>query len=163
MATNDLIQVGTEETVDTDGTINAAVFYELLPDAPHYPITITVSPGDQMSASLTETTEDSWLINISDLATGESYTKTVTYTSSHSSVEWIEEDPSFNDDTLVPFDNFGTVIFTGASSTGNGTTGNLADASSITLVDDQQHALAIPGTITGANSDSFTIRRQLQQ
>lgn len=161
VSTNDLIQVGTEETVDTEGTINAAVFYELLPDAPHYPVTITVSPGDQMSASLAETTQNNWLISISDLTTGKSYTKTVTYTSSYSSVEWIEEDPSFTDGTLVPFDNFGTVTFTGAGNTGNGTTGNLSDASRITLVDDQGHALAIPSAVTGANSDSFSVRRQL--
>lgn len=161
VTTDDLIQVGTEETVDTDGTINAAVFYELLPDAPHYPATIAVSAGDQMSASLVETIKGSWLISITDLTNGMSYAKTVAYSSSYSSAEWVEEDPSFTDGTLVPFDNFGTVTFTGTGSTGNGISGNLSDASSITLVNDQGHALASPTAVTGAGSDSFSVKRQL--
>lgn len=158
--TNDLIQVGTEATVDTDGTINAAVFYELLPDAPHYPVTITVAPGDRMSATLQETSANLWLISITDATTGQTYTRNVSYTSSHSSVEWVEEDPSFADGSLVPFDNFGTVTFTGSTSTGNGVTSTLADGSSITLVDDQGRALAVPGAVTGASNDSFSVTRR---
>lgn len=160
VSTDDLIQVGTEETVDTDGTINAAVFYELLPDAPHYPVTITVTPGDHMSAALNETTAGQWLISITDTTTGTTYTKSVAYTSTHSSAEWIEEDPSYSDGSLVPFDDFGTVNFSAASSTGNGVTGSLADASDITLVDDQGRALALPSAVTGAANDAFSVVRR---
>jgi hypothetical protein len=156
--TNDLIQVGTEETVDPDGTINAAVFYELLPDAPHFPTSITVSPGDKISASLNEVSANNWLISITNTTKGQTCTKTVAYTSSHASVEWIEEDPSYTDGSLVPFDDFGSVSFTDASATGNGTSGTLSDASSIKLVDAQYRSLATPGAILG--SDSFSVTRR---
>jgi hypothetical protein len=158
--TNDLIQVGTEETVATDGTINAAVFYELLPDSPVYPQTVTVSPGDQINASLDETTPGIWTINISDTTSGESYAKIVSYTSSHQSAEWIEEDPSYSNGTLVPFDDFGTINFTNASATGNGTVITLSQANEITLFDSQHRALATPSAIGGSNNDSFNIVRQ---
>lgn len=161
VSSDDLIQVGTEETVDTDGTINAAVFYELLPDVPHYPFSVTVQPGDHMSASLSETAANLWAITITNLTTGRTFTKTVAYTSSHSSAEWIEEDPSYSDGTMVPFDNFRTVSFTEASATGNGTVGTLSDASSITMVDDQHRVIALPSAITGTNGDGFSVTRKL--
>lgn len=156
--TNDLIQVGTEDTVATDGTINVAAFYELLPDMPHYPASIIVAPGDQISASLSEISTNLWSISISDLTSGTSFASTVSYASSHSSVEWIEEDPSYTDGTLVPFDDFGSVNFAGSSSTGNGVVGNLGDASSITLVDQFGRALAVPSAVVGGSSFSV-IRR----
>jgi hypothetical protein len=158
--TNDLIQAGTEETVDTDGTINVAIFYELLPDTPHFPTSITVSPGNHISASINETSAGTWLINVSNTSTGQSYSKTVAYTSSHTSAEWIEEDPSYSDGTLVPFDDFGSVSFTNASATGNGTQVTLSDASKVKLVDSRNRSLATPSVISGANNDGFTVVRQ---
>jgi hypothetical protein len=160
VTTEDLIQVGTEDIVATDGTINAAVFYELLPDAPHYPAAVTVRPGDQISASISETTPGSWLISISNLTSGKTFTKTVVYTSTHSSAEWIEEDPSFVDGTLVPFDNFGTVNFSAANTTGNGTVVTLTNANDVRLVDRQHRTLAAPSSIFGSNADSFSVVRQ---
>lgn len=153
---DDLIQVGTEDTVAADGTVASAVFYELLPDEPKFPTTITVSPGDQISAALNETSTNQWRITITDTTTAQTFSTTVSYTSSYSSAEWIEEDPSYSDGSLVPLDNFDTVTFTNASATGNGTVGDLSDASMITLLI-HRHVTAIPSAVSGANSDSFTV------
>lgn len=160
VTSDDLIQVGTEDAVATDGTIDSAVFYELLPDLPHYPTSITVSPGDHVSAAISETSTNRWLINITNTTNSKTFSTTVTYSSSHDSAEWIEEDPSFASGGLVPFDDFGTVTFTNASATGNGTVGALADASSIRLVDSHHRTVASPTAVTGAGSDTFSVVRR---
>lgn len=159
--TTDLIQVGTEDTVSADGQLSIAVFYELLPNSPHYPATITVSAGDSISASITEVSNSTWVINIEDNTNGQSYSNTVSYSSTNSSAEWIEEDPSYASGGLVPFDNFGTVPFSAASVTINGVAESLAasNASSVTMVDSSNHPIAIPSAI-GSSGASFSVTRQ---
>ena len=44
--------------------------------------------------------------------TGQTYDTTQTYTSSHSSAEWVEEAPSGGRGGVLPLDNFGTIQFT---------------------------------------------------
>jgi hypothetical protein len=90
-----LIQTGTEQDVASNGTKSVSAWYELVP-APSIQITnMTVSPGDHMHASVTEAVADSdvWTIAIKDLTTGQSFTTTVPYPSTHDTAEWIEETP----------------------------------------------------------------------
>jgi hypothetical protein len=90
-----LIQTGTEQDVASDGTKSISAWYELVP-APSIQITnMTVSPGDHMHASVTEAVADSdvWAITIKDLTTGQSFTTTVPYPSTHDTAEWVEETP----------------------------------------------------------------------
>ena len=90
-----LIQTGTEQDVSATGHTSYDAWYELVP-APELQITsMTIHPGDRMSASLAEVVGDSnvWNVTIKDLTTGQSYSTTVPYSSSHATAEWIEETP----------------------------------------------------------------------
>lgn len=90
-----LIQTGTEQDVAANGTKSISAWYELVP-APSIQITnMTVSPGDQMHASVAEAVADSdlWTITIKDVTKGQSFTTTVPYPSTHGTAEWIEETP----------------------------------------------------------------------
>ena len=88
-----LIQTGTEQDVAANGTTSYDAWYELVP-APELQITsMTVQPGDQMHASLTQTAPELWNITIQDLTRNESYSTTVPYASTMDTAEWIEETP----------------------------------------------------------------------
>lgn len=158
--TQDLIQVGTTNIVSAGGQVYSAVFYELLPDAPVYPDSIDVNPGDSISATISESSPGRWIISINNATTGQTFTTTVNYTSSHTSAEWIQEDPSYASGGLVPFDYFGSATFTNASAIADGKSYTLATgyADAITLVDSAGRALATPSVISSDGS-GFSVTR----
>ncbi len=150
ITTSDLIQAGTYDTVSPAGVVTINAFYELLPAAATAIVTMTVSPGDQLTASITQTTAGNWTITLTDLTTAQTYTKAVAYTSSLSSAEWIEEVPTYSGGKLATLDNFGTIQFTGGSTIMNGTSTTLAgtNPSSATMVNNSK-PIAIPGGLSG--------------
>jgi hypothetical protein len=158
--TSDLIQIGTDNTVSASGQVTSNAFYETLPAAAQTIVSLVISPGDAMVASVTETSTSQWTISLEDTTNGESFSDNLTYTSTNSSAEWIEEDPSFLSGAQVPFDNFGAVSFTGASSIDSGmnTTLTVGNAQSILLVDSDNNALATPSVI-GSDGESFSVTR----
>jgi len=117
-----LIQVGTAQFIER-GVAYYFAWYELLP-AYMTPIdTVSIEPGDAITASITWTAPNTWLITLDDSdTTGVDFTTTVTYVSSQRSAEWIEEAPSLGR-KILPLANFGTVTFTGCQATIGGTTG----------------------------------------
>ena len=94
-----------------------------------------------------------------DVTAGRSFSKSVSYTSPLSSVKWIQEDPSYTDGSLVLLDNFGTMQFSNAMTTVNGTIMSAAasSASSITLVG-QGDTSGHGGTPTTVSGSSFTVQ-----
>jgi hypothetical protein len=82
-----------------------------------------------------------------------------TYTSSHSSAEWIEEAP-YARRRQLPLAQFGTVSFTEASAVRDGVALTVADlgARAISLVDSNRRALAVPSPL-GADGASFSVQR----
>lgn len=159
VTSGDLIQVGTQDTVSRSGTQTSSAFYELLPASAETITSLSVNPGDSMNASLAEVSSGHWVISITDSTTGKTYSTTVSYTSSHSSAEWIEEDPSNVFGSLVPFDNFGTVSFSGATTATTSGTLSLdgSNAQPITMVAGSS-AVASPSAI-GGDGKSFTVTR----
>ena len=159
VTTSDLIQVGTDNTVDASGKVTSTIFYELLPAAAQIVTNFTVKPGDSIHASLSGS-GNSWTITASDLTTGQTFTTVVSYASSLSSAEWIEEDPSYSSTQLVPFDNFGTVNISGGSTVNGGVSMNLAAAGvqPITLVNSSGQVLARPSALT-SDGAGFSVTR----
>lgn len=157
--TGDLIQTGTTNIIAANGTVSTYAFYELLPDSALFIPSLHVTPGDNMNASISETSPSQWLIRITDVTTGQSFSTNVTYSSSYSSAEWIEEDPSYASGTLVPFAHFGSAFFSSASMTANGILANLDSNSGrpITLVSNSGTPLAVPSVLTG---NSFSVTQQ---
>ena len=114
---NTLIQVGTEQDFTNDAPAYYA-WYEMLPSTSVTITSIQVSPGDQMSASISLVNSNSnlWSISIEDLTSNAKFQNNFTYNSKQSSAEWIVERPEING-ALVQLANFGSVTFTDCQAT----------------------------------------------
>lgn len=156
---SDLIQSGTQNLITPSGQITTNAFYELLPNVSIPIPNVSVKPGDSVSVTISQSATNQWLISFKNNTDGQNYQTTVTYTSSTSSAEWIEEAPSNGRNTL-PLDNFGSVSFTGGATTKNGSSLSIsgADASPVTMVNNEGKILATPSAL-GNDGASFTITR----
>lgn len=158
VTTDDLIQVGTDNTVTAGGSVSTGAFYELLPEVSQPVPGLTVSEGDSISASVAEVSGDLWKISITDETDNESDTLYVTYDSSLSSAEWIEEDPSYSYARQIPFDNFNLASFSNGSVTLNGSVDNISTSTAqpVTMVNESGQVIAAPSVI-GADGASFSV------
>jgi len=156
--TTDLIQAGTEATVNGDGTVTYDAWTETLPQSTRT-VSLAVSGGDTVTVSITEQSTALWVIEMKNVTTGKSYTTTIRYSSSKSSAEWIEEAPSVGRG-IAPLDNFGTVQFTAGNTVVDGTKRTISGASAkaVTMADSANQALAIPSAI-GSDGSSFSVTR----
>jgi hypothetical protein len=160
VTTPDLIQAGTEEVVSATGRIRYQAWIETLP-LPARKVTLTVNPGDSISVSLEEQDAQEWHVSFTNNTTGETYDQLVSYSSSHSSAEWVQEAPSTGRSAVLPLDHFGELDFSDASAvTSDGSTLTIADsgARAITMIDDTGVALAVP-TALGDDGASFSINQ----
>ena len=130
----------------------------MLPDAAKT-ITLDVAPGDSITVTITEQSSGVWLISMVNNTTRDSYQRTVTYTSSRSSAEWIQEAPS-SGRGIVPLDDFGTVRFTGGSAVRDGKTLDLGalGATPVAMINRAGQAIAQPSTL-GTDGSSFAVTR----
>jgi len=159
ITTSDLIQIGTQNTISPSGVITTSAFYELLPAHAIGIPSVAVRPGDTISASIAQTSTNEWTLSLSNVSTGRSFSTSLSYVSSLSSAEWIQENPSYAGGGLVLLDNFGTVVFSNATTTVNGTTMSAAasNASPITLIG-QGGAAGHTGVPSAINGSSFTVQ-----
>jgi hypothetical protein len=133
---NTLIQTGTAQEVTPSGKSVYYSWYELIP-AFETRIGLAVAPGQRVTGSVQELTtpnpltgKSSWQITLRNLSTGKSFSKTVTYRSSHGTAEWIEETPTING-KFAPMPNLTRLVFTNV--TANGKSAGLAAKEAITL------------------------------
>ncbi len=89
---SNLIQTGTESD-NAHGRATYAAWWEILPAAETRISSITVRPGDVMTASISKGTGSSWTITLTDTTTGKSFSTVQNYTGPQTSAEWIEEAP----------------------------------------------------------------------
>jgi len=156
--TTDLIQAGTEATVNGDGTVSYDAWTEVLPQSTRS-IALSVSGGDTVSVAITEQSAGMWLVELKDITTGRSFTTTIRYASSRSSAEWIEEAPSVGRG-IAPLDSFGSIAFSSASAVIDGKRQDLsaASAKAVTMANGADQPLAVPSAI-GKDGASFTVTR----
>jgi hypothetical protein len=134
-------QVGTEQNV-VNGTAEYGAWWEMYSSGkgqPEQPInSMTIEPGDSITASVTYITSGTYsgyfLLSIVDnsrsndsFSTYESSSQTQSPTANRSSAEWIVEAPTVGG-SVASVANFGSVTFTNASATINGTTGPINDS-----------------------------------
>jgi hypothetical protein len=141
-----LIQTGTEQDVSSSGAASYDAWYELVP-APEFEITsMTIHPGDTMSASIAEVVDDAdvWTITITDKTTGQSYTTTLPYSSTHDTAEWIEETPLEigTDAGFAALPNLSNPAFTDAAT--NGSPANLQASEEMDLIDSNGDVIGAP-------------------
>lgn len=144
----DLIQAGTMETTGGSDTVHYSAWIETLPQSAR-PVPFAVRPGDSITVSISQKGSDQWLIEFKNGRTGEDYQRTVQYTSSLSSAEWIEEAPSAGQ-RILPIDNFGSVQFSGGSAVQNGKTVTIAQAGAqpITMATGRSGSVVAPSVLT---------------
>lgn len=158
VSSTDLIQAGTEAVVQS-GQVTYAAWMETLPQASQ-PVPLTLNAGDKVSVSITQQSTGTWQIVIKNLTSAQSYQTNVTYQSSLSSAEWVEESPAAGRRLLLPLDSFGTVSFSGATTAENGQQRTIAQAGGqpITMYSTNGQPLAQPSAL-GADGSSFTVTR----
>jgi hypothetical protein len=133
-----LIQVGTEQDFFS-GQPYYSAWYEMLPSNAVTIDSITVSPGDQMAASIKIVNQNSnlWSISLTDISTNQNFTINSFYSSQQLSAEWIVERPEVNN-VLTELANFGNVSFTNCQATFNANSGSISDYANTQIVMDQQ-------------------------
>jgi hypothetical protein len=114
-------QIGTDSDY-LNGRAQYYAWYEMYPAAP-VNLSLAIHPGDTVSASVSYSGTNHFTLTITDVTTSGSFSTTQTSsTAQRSSAEWIQEAPS-SIRGVLPLANFGTIDFSGASATVNGTTG----------------------------------------
>jgi hypothetical protein len=150
-----LIQVGTEQDVDSSGHPSYWAWWELVP-APSVAIgNLNVAPGDHIQASISEVVPNSelWTITLRDASNGESFSTTVPYSSSHTTAEWIDESPiSFGSNGVgeAALPQLTPTQFTGA--TVNGAPAHLNPAEAVQLVDGSGAVIGAPSAPDGSGT-----------
>jgi len=139
-----LIQAGTSQDIASNGKASYYSWYELIPKT-SVETSLAVSPGNKVDVSIQETAPATWKIDIDNVTTGKSWTKTVTYTSSMDTAEWIEETPlvlgARPDLGIAHLPTLGTVHF--GAATLNGQNADLQTLDEMQLVSGGQ-VLATP-------------------
>jgi hypothetical protein len=147
---SDLIQTGTESDAVNGGEQYDA-WTEILP-APETE-RFAVSPGDQMSASITELSSGTWQVTISDTTSGRGYSADMSYSGPADSAEWIVERPEVNG-TLSNLANFGTTAFSNAVVNGAGPA--LTSSEEIVMVSSSGTPLATPSA-PSSSGNAFSV------
>ena len=153
-----LIQTGTNQNSGPDfaGTQYEA-WVELLPGAEEVLGTSTgpapVEPGDQMTASILETSTDFWTVVLDDLTQAWTFSDEFAYSTPGVTAEWIEEASTLNG-SVATLPDYGSTTFTDLGVTGT-------NVSSAVLV--PVYIASDSGAITSypedydADTDSFSV------
>jgi hypothetical protein len=152
-----LIQAGTEQDVSATGAASYSTWWELVP-VPSVTISnVSVKAGDHVHVDIGEVVPDSnvWRINLQNVTTGQSFTMTTPYTSTHATAEWIQETPvvvGTSGTGIGPLPNLSTVNFDLAKT--NNAPAALKASEEVQLVDTSGSALATPSA-PDSDTDGF--------
>jgi hypothetical protein len=153
-----LIQAGTEQDNNGDGTKSYYAWWEAIPapaieaGGPLSTRQYDVRAGDKISVSIDGSSLVVWKITIADFRSGLphwTFTTTVPYSAAGLTAEWIEEAPlsvGTGGTGQLALSNFGRVSFSGL--TANTVKPTASSAEPITLVDNDGHALCRPSAMT---------------
>ncbi len=128
-----LIQIGTEQ--DTiGGKAHYFAWYELLPGPSVQILAMAISPGDEITASISldNTLLNLWLVQVADLTTGERFSQYFIYNSSRYSAEWVVERPDVNN-ALSALADFGNVTMKNCNATVDNEVGSFGHFPSIRI------------------------------
>jgi hypothetical protein len=156
--TTDLVQAGTQAIV-SQGAVQYSAWIETLPQASQR-VPVTVSAGDTVTVTISQQSVNFWGISITDVATGGTWSGAVSYASSASSAEWIQEAPSTGKGVVI-LDQFGSVNFTNASTVMNGApvTPATAGATAVTMVNRKTGVVLATPSPLGADGATFSVAR----
>jgi len=160
---NKLVQAGTEQDVNSDGSTTYYAWYEIYPKLP---VNLgPVAPGDSISTSIYRTpgSPPTWHITMIDTTADRTLIDTdiklKTNFASQASAEFIVERPLIRvGNQLTPLADFNSVTFTNCE-TDQGSLSALGDVTKVIMTDDGTSSgthLATPGSLSG---DDFSVTR----
>jgi Peptidase A4 family len=151
---NTLIQTGTEQDVSAKGKPSYSAWWELIPAPASTIQKFRVAPGDRMHAVVSESAPGVWRISIRDATKKESFSKTVSYTSTQDTAEWIEETPLLlgTGAGFAPLPNLTSPAFDRATT--NGRPAHLARSQEIDLTNSGGKVIGAPSA-PDPNRDGF--------
>jgi Peptidase A4 family len=154
-----LIQLGTEQDAISDTETDYYAWWETLPAAEQPIGTLTVQPGDTITASLScagNCDTGQWTLSMTDETTTVSWTQDFSYASLNLSAEVIEEAPF--DGGILPLADFHKSTFSAlGATTANGSAVSFAGSDAIIMLDRQPHQEGATSNVSGLTSthDSF--------
>jgi hypothetical protein len=154
-------QLGTEQDTSKSGAATYYAWWEMYPNPSVQITSMTISPGNSISASVTYSSSG-FTLQITDNTNHQSFSTTQTSTTAvRSSAEWIVEAPS-SFSGVLPLANFGTANISGAQATINGTTGAIDNSSwqntAINMVSKSGSPLDQTSGLTDtSNTSSFSV------
>jgi Peptidase A4 family len=153
-------QIGTEQDTLSFGATRYYAWWEMYPNPSVQITSMTIRPGDTISASVTYNS-GIFTLQITDNTTGGSFTTTQAATAQRSSGEWIVEAPS-SISGILPLANFGTANFSAAQATISGAPGAIDNAAwqntSIDMVTSSGTLLDQTSGLTDtSNTSSFSV------
>ena len=151
---SNLIQTGTEADY-YNGSAHYNAWWEILPAAETPISTISVSPGDVMTASIRQVGNGTWTITIGDISKNQSFTTAQSYAGQLSSAEWIEEAPSLGG-RIATLAQFGSPL-TIDPGTVNGGNPRLVPADGGVMVQRFGQQVSTPSN-PDSDSDGFAMR-----
>jgi hypothetical protein len=154
-----LIQTGTEQDVSATGAVSYSAWWEAIP-APSVPIaSVTVKAGDRMYASVAEAVPNAnvWTITLKDLTNGQSFTTTVPYASTHTTAEWIEENPLILGTSGTGFSTLPNLTSSNFDmAAANGAPVKLSPSEQMQLIDSGGHVIGAPSA-PDPEADGFNV------
>jgi len=125
-SSNTVEQIGTDSDCSS-GTPHYSAWYEIYPKASKN-VNMAIRPGDVMIAEVQYLGSGSFLLSMTDLTTGASFSTTEkSNKAERSSAEWVAEAPSTGNNKVLNLADYGTAYFTSAQATLNGHTGTISD------------------------------------
>lgn len=158
--TADLIQTGTEQD-SVNGKAQYAAWWTTsdLGYAEQVIPGFVVNPGDVINASVVKSKRGStWTMTLSDGS--QSFSKSVQFTSSESSAEWIMEAPGLGPKRIAPIANYGADVFD--PGTVNGTASPAFTAADGGILIQKNVVVSIPSA-PDSDADGFAIAYGSQQ
>ncbi|KAG6848871.1 hypothetical protein H0H93_013277 [Arthromyces matolae] len=144
-----ILQTGVDFTV-SNGAVSYDAWYEWYPDYAYDFSGIPIKAGDVITLTVTASSTKAGTAVITNKTTGKSVSKSLTSSSAlcEENAEWIVEDYE-EGGSLVPFANFGSVTFTGASATTS--SGSTVGPSGSTIIDIQQSGKVLTSVSTSSS------------
>jgi hypothetical protein len=151
---HDLIQAGVEE-VNQGPFVGYRAWYELLPESSRN-IVLDVAPGAWVSVNVHETGFNRWQITI--VNGSNVFQREFQYASSHSSAEWVVEEPALYNGMLLPLAGVTGASFAKMSAMANGVAASPSQLSpqTVGIVSPLGRVKAAP-TGFGVDNASFTV------
>lgn len=160
VSSNDLLQMGTIEDIE-NGQPVAHVFWEKLPAAAQYVTTVPI--GSTINARITPSADSDLTWDLTYTVNGKTLSKTIPAVPLDSfyaqgigtSAEWISEDPSNENNQLIPLANMGTVSYTSALVNDEPLNSKENNIQPVAMVSNNRNILIAPSRL-GNDGKSFT-------